>query len=85
MTAHFTSVDMLPCIFPTFGHYPRHGLGVHRGQDTLQKSVGTKTGEGRHLTVGMTDMALTLGDRQLANFTFLLDVICVTAIFCHTI
>lgn len=75
---------MLPCIFSTFGHYPRPGLGDHTEQDTLQKSVGTKTGE-RCLTVGMRDMTLTSGNRQLDNFNFLLEVIGVTAIFCHTI
>lgn len=70
MATHSISVDMIPCIFSTFGHCPRHGLGDHTEQDTLQKSVGTKTGEGRCLTVGMTDMALTIGDRQLPILFF---------------
>lgn len=76
---------MLPCILSAFGHYPRHGLGDHTGQDTLQKSVGTRTGKERCITVGMPDMAFTLGDGQLTNFIFLLEVICVTVISCHTL
>lgn len=67
---HCISVNMLPCIFSTFGHHARHGLGDHTGQDTLQKSAGTKTVERKHLTVGVTAMAFTLGDKLASLYFF---------------